>query len=1107
MAEELRCAVCGRVASAGDRFCASCGARVDERGRDEERKLVSALCVDLVGYTSLSEALDPEDARRLLDAYWNGARAEIERFGGTAEKFIGDAVVGLFGARQAHEDDAARAVRAALAIRDRSREAGGPQVRVAVATGVALVDRAARPETGEPLVVGDVVTTATRLQQAAPPGAVVVDEATRSATGAAVRYRRLPPVAAKGKRRRVPVWRALGVRDRRVRPAPATRFVGRRHELDVLGALLGRVRDERTSGLVTVVGEPGIGKSRLVRELPAPGTARWETAVLPYGEGSAFSAIAGLVEERAGLRGRGEEGAAAALAEFVASLLPDPAERAIVERHARRLVGLEAGASADDALAAFAAWRRLFEAAAAREPLVLVVEDVHWADDALLDFLEHLVEWVAGVPLLVLCTARPELLRRRPGWGGGPANTLTLSLAPLSPEETGRLVADVLGREPDAGERAALVARAGGNPLYAEQLARMLRERGEVGARVPESLHAVIAARLDRLSPTAKALLQDASVAGLAFPAAVLVSLGSREPAAVAATLHELARVELVERRGGEDEWAFRHRLVREVAYGELPRAVRVDKHVLVARWLEQRRRPETDELVAHQYLRAREEAAAAGLPCEELAERARLALVAAAERALWLNAFASATRLYGQALDLWPAGEEGRARQLLRYAYALWNAEVSGEAVALEARDALVAAGDVDGAAEAEALLSEMRWYRGDRRAAGEHLARAVELAAPRPPSPAKARVLSRLARSQMLAARYADAVATGREALALAESLGLVELQAEALNSIGSARVRGGDEGGFAELERAIGVAGETRAAVVAWNNLSALRMEAGDLDGSDEAGRRSAELAERLGDRLHLEWFRAEEIGRRFDRAEWDELVADADEWLASPHHPVYPTIGVLAARGFVLHARDEPGALDDLRRAEQLSRAAGDPQTLAPTLAELAFALAEEGRAEEAAQAAGEALALCEETGDSAPLALFDLAVVCAGTGLEERLRTLVDAAVRTSCWTELARDYLDGRTDDALALLCDGRSAWIAARLRLRSAELGGPGLDEALAYYRSVGATRYVRRCEALAEGWRSGTTPLQPSASARSEVAGVTTVAEPRRGRGTRSA
>lgn len=1107
MAEELRCAACGRVAAAGDRFCAGCGGRLDVAPAHEERKLVSALCVDLVGYTSLTEALDPEDARRLLEGYWGGARAEIERFGGTAEKFIGDAVVGLFGAPQAHEDDAARAVRAALSIRDRAREGRSPQVRVAVATGVALVDRAARPESGEALVVGDVVTTATRLQQAAPPGEVVVDEPTRAATRTAIRYRRLPAVRAKGRRRPLAAWRALGARDLRGRIAPVTRFVGRRHELALLHAVVDRVRDERAVGLVTVVGEPGIGKSRLVRELRAPGSARWETAVLPYGEGSAFSALAGLVEERAGLRRRGDEGAAAALAAFVASLLPDESERRTVESHARRLVGLEEGAPGGDALPAFAAWRRLFEAAAEREPLLLVVEDVHWADDALLDFLEHLVEWVAGVPLLLVCTARPELLRRRPGWGGGAANALTLSLSPLSEEETGRLVADVLGREPDPGERAALVARAGGNPLYAEQLARMLRERGALGSLVPASLRAVIAARLDRLPPDAKSLLHDASTVGLVFPAAALTEIGARDAQTVATTLHELARMELVERRGGEEEWAFRHRLVREVAYGELPRAVRVAKHVLVAEWLEARRRPETDDLVAHQYVRAREEAAAAGLPADELGDRARRALVAAAERALRLNAFAAATRLYGQALDLWPAGEPGRARQLLRYAYALWNAEVSGEAVALEARDALVAADDVDGAAEAEALLSEMRWYRGDRRAAGEHLAHAVELVAPRPPSPAKARVLSRLARSQMLAADYPEAIATGREALALTESLGLVELQAEALNSIGSARVRSGDADGFADLERAIEVGGDTRAAVVAWNNLSALRMEAGDLDASDEAGRRSAELAERLGDRLHLEWFRAEEIGRRFDRGEWDELVADANAWLASTHHPVYPTIGVLAARGFVLHARDDPGALDDLREAERLSRAAGDPQTIAPTLAALAFALAEEGRGEEARRAAAEALALCDTTGDSPPLAFFDLAVVAAGTTLADRLRELLDGAPRASCWSELARHYLAGRIDDALALLPEGRSPWIAARLRLRSAELGGPGLEEALAYYRSVGALRYVRRCEALADGWRNGTSPLQPSARTRSVVGGVTTVAEPRRGRGSRSA
>jgi class 3 adenylate cyclase len=1073
--------------------------------RNAERKLVSAVVADLVGYTRLSETLDPEDARRLLDPYWEGAREEIERRGGTVEKFIGDAVVGLFGAPHAHEDDAARAVRAALAIAARFGQ-GGPRVRVGVATGLALVHVEARPEKGEALVVGDVVTTAARLQQNAPAGGVLVDDSTHTATTELVAYRRLEPVAAKGRRRPVTAWRAIRLRSAPRRRPRAARLVGRRRELGLLRAVRSRVQSDPAVSLVTVVGEPGIGKSRLVREL-LHGGDRWETQVRPYGEGGPFSALAELVERQAGLAAAGGPGEATArLAAFLDERLPDRAERARVEQHVRRLIGLDSAASAEGSLESFAAWRRLLEAEAARAPLVVVMEDLHWADDALLDFVEHVVEWGARVPLLLLCTARPELLQQRPHWGGG-ANTLTLTLPPLSEEDTGRLLADVLGRDPTIPERAILLARAGGNPLHAEQLGRMLRETGELAEAVPETLQAVIAARLDRLAAATKQVLADASVVGPTFSAGLLLELTPRRAEELDVALHELERMDLVARLPSPGEWAFRHRLVCDVAYAELPRPIRVAKHVEAARLLESTpRAADQPELLAHHYVRAREEALAAGLPAEELGARACAALAAAAGRALSLSAFASAARLYAQALDLWPASRPGRALQLLRYASALWNAEVVGEAVALEARDALLAEGDAEGAAEAEVLLCEMRWYRGDRAAAWTHLDGAVELVAGRPPSPAKVRVLSRLARSKMLAGANGEAVEQGREALALAEQLELVELQAEALNTIGSARARGGDPQGVEDIERAIQLASGSRAAVVAYNNLSAILSEAFEDVASERAAEAGRALAEQLGDRLHLDWFAAEEIGRRLGRGEWDEARADADRWLASGGHPGYSTIGVLAVRGFFLHARGEPGAFDDLTRAVELARAAGDPQTLVPTLTELAFVLVAEGRLDEARARAEEALRCAEEAGEVPPLAAFDLAVACCATGLDGRLRPLLEQGRADSPWLRLARLYVDGRFEDALALVPEKANSWLGAFLRLRSAETGGPGLEEALAYFRSVGAGRYVARCEALADGWRNGTTPLQPDASTRSEVAGVTTVAEPRAGRGTRS-
>jgi class 3 adenylate cyclase/tetratricopeptide (TPR) repeat protein len=1078
MREECVCRSCGRAVDPGDRFCSACGARLGEPpGSGEERKRVSVVVVDLVGYAGLSESLDPEDTRLLLEDYWRGVRDEVERYGGTVEKFIGDAVVGVFGAPAAHEDDAERAVRAALAIRERSREHTQPDVRIAVATGIALVRLDSRPEAGEALVVGDVVTTAARLQTKAPPDEVLVDLATRAATREVVEFRRVPPVEAKGKREPVSAWLVVGLRGDAARRTSATRFVGRRHELTLLRTVLARAEAGSNVELVTVVGEPGIGKTRLVREL-TPGRAdRWEARALPYGEGGAFSPLAELVRRRAGIApGDGAE-ASERLSALLRELLADEDERRLVEPHVRRLVGLDAQ-PATAPLESFAAWRRLIAAAAVRRPLVLVLEDAHWADDALLDFLEHLVEWAGPVPLLVLCTARPDLLRRRPGWGGGAPNSLTLSLGPLSDEETARLVADVLGHEPPDPEREALLGRAGGNPLYAEQLARMLGESRDPAEAVPETVHAVIAARIDRLPATAKRLLLDAAVVGLSFPAALLAALVPQTEAELESGLHELERLELVGRdRAGAGAWSFRHRLVREVAYEQIPRSARARKHELVARLLEERRPPgEAAELVAHHYARAREEALAAGRPRDDLDGSARTALLRAGGRSLDLGAFSSAARLYAQALELYPAHEPGRARHLLRYAHALWHAETSGEAVALEALDGLVAAGDAEAAAEAEALLTEMRWYRGDRAGASEHLEHAVSLVSGRPASRAKALVLSRLARSQMLAAEHEDAVANGREALALAEELGLVELQAQALNSIGSARYRSGDVGGLDDLERAIALAGGTCAGIVAYNNLGAILLESGERRRSREVLDRGRALAEQLGDRLLLEWFDGEEVSRLFGEDRWDEALEAAERWLASPHQASYATIGVLAGRSLMLHARGErAAALESLARAETAARAAADPQTLGPTLAEAAFVLLEEGRTADAHARAEEALELCEQTGGVPPLSAFELAVACSGCGLGRRLAGMLDAGRVPSRWIEAARRYVAGELREALELLEAVDAHWPAAYARRRLAEAGEPEAAEALAYYRAVGAVRYARRCEELLGGDLAG--------------------------------
>jgi class 3 adenylate cyclase/DNA-binding SARP family transcriptional activator len=677
----------------------------------EERKLVTVLFCDLVGFTSRAERLDPEDVSALLSRYHLRLRAELERFGGTVEKFVGDAVLALFGAPVAHEDDAERAVRAALTIRDWIAESQDElQVRFGLTTGEALVRLDASPAEGEAMVVGDVVNSAARLQQAAPDGAVLVAEPTYRATRARVTYERVDPVAVKGKSDPVPVWLAKGVRAPGEADAerPTTTLVGRSDELALLEGTYSRSVHEASAQLVTIIGEPGIGKTRLLTEFGARLDAHGDEVLvrrgrcLAYGDGITFWALGQIVKEQAGiLESDSPKVAAEKLGAAVAAVAGDP-ERHWLSARLGPLVGAvgDQGAAAEVA-EAFAAWRRFLEALAARQPLVLLIEDLHWADAALLEFLGGLVEWVAEVPLLVVVAARPELYERAPGWGGGQRNATTIALAPLSDGETSALVTELL---PDAvlpreTERL-LLERAGGNPLYAEEFARMLGDRGllvrhhgylelATGAEipVPESLRAVIAARLDMLSLERKQLVQTAAVVGKVFWAGALASIARIPKEAVLAGLHELGRKELVRRVRNstvEDdvEYLFWHVLVRDVAYAQIPRADRARKHVAAAEWLErvagdlayagiprreraakhretaewiESRSPDDDvaELVAHHYESALELERAVRLETDELVERTTEALWRAGERARRVYANAEAAEYLRRALAL----------------------------------------------------------------------------------------------------------------------------------------------------------------------------------------------------------------------------------------------------------------------------------------------------------------------------------------------------------------------------------------------------------------------------------------------------------------------
>jgi class 3 adenylate cyclase len=538
------CPSCSHRNEPGAKFCSECGvALIEARPPSyEERKVVTVLFADLVGFTSRAEQMDPEDVRALLSPFYARLRAELERFGGTVEKFIGDAVMALFGAPVAHEDDPERAVRAALAIRDWVAGDEQIQVRLAVNTGEALVTLGARPAEGEGMAAGDVVNTAARLQAAAPVNGVLVGQRTFRATRAVIDYRQAPAVSAKGKREPVAVWEALRARARFGVDVPhqaPTALVGRERELGVLRDALARVQAERSPLLVTLVGVPGIGKSRLLYELSQIAEAEAEPVSwrqgrsLPYGDGVSFWALAEMVKAQAGILESDTAGEVGAkLAAMTADVVPGASDAGWVCRHLGALAGVGGGGvsvGGDRRSEAFAAWRFFFEALAEQRPLVLVFEDLHWADEGLLDFVDYLAGWAAGVPLLVAAAARPELLERRPGWGGGKPNAVTLSLAPLSDDDTARLIGSLLGRPVlEAGQQAVLLARAGGNPLYAEQYVQMLAER-QAGPELPlpESVQGIIGARLDVLAPPEKRLLQDAAVVGKVFWAGAVAALGT----------------------------------------------------------------------------------------------------------------------------------------------------------------------------------------------------------------------------------------------------------------------------------------------------------------------------------------------------------------------------------------------------------------------------------------------------------------------------------------------------------------------------------------------------------------------------------------------------
>jgi class 3 adenylate cyclase/tetratricopeptide (TPR) repeat protein len=1095
----LVCPKCGQENPEIARFCFACATPLEQASGREERKVVTVLFADLVGFTSRAEQLDPEDVRALLAPYHQRLRSELERFGGTVEKFIGDAVMALFGAPVAHEDDPERAVRAALAIRDWVREEEEElQLRIAVNTGEALISLGARPEAGEGMASGDVVNATARLQSAAPVNGILVGEATWRATRDRIDYEEREPVAAKGKSDPIAVWEPLQARSRLgmdLEQRVLAPLVGREQELGTLTDALERTRREREPQLVTVVGVPGIGKSRLVAELFQQLNARPELVwwrqgrALPYGAGVSFWALGEMVKAQAGIHENDPESTSAEKLRTSVEATVDEQDCPWVLRHLEPLVGIGEEVSADRA-EAFAAWRRYLEGLAEQHPLILVFEDLHWADDGLLDFIDHVAEWATGVPLLVLGTARPELLDRRPEWGGGKLNATTLALSPLADADAARVIAGVLDQALLPAEmQQALLDRAGGNPLYAEQFARLFLERGSVeDLPLPENVHGIIAARLDAVSDEEKRVLQDAAVLGKVFWSGGLASLTSLAADTLADVLHSLERKGFVRRErrsavAGETELAFRHFLVREVAYGQIPRPARAAKHVAAGEWVESLGREEDHaELVAHHYSTALELEQAAGRESPELADRARVALRAAGDRAAALNSFGVAAGFYQSALDLWPPGAADRPLVLYALARAEYHAgDASGDRLR-EAAEALLERELSDLAAEAEALVAEAAWYRGERDELTARLERALALVEPLPSSRSKAWILSQASRYAMLAGRHAEAVAYGRRALEMATALDLPDVRVHALNNIGSARARAGDPEGVKDLEESAAIAEEINSPELAraLNNLaSMIYLLDADVRRCYELELRAVAVAERFGLGSIAFFGRANVLGSTYQLGLWDETQAQIEELLADAP-PAGPEANARHLRARIRLARgDIAGAEADSVWETEVARRAEDPQALYPALANRTLVLLAAGQLEGARALTLETFDRLdrseEEIPFAAPAEIVDAWLAVAGR--ERVLRVLSEVRGPETPWLSGARALAEQDFERALELYTESGSLPDVARVHLRAAEsLIADGrraeadahLSEALAFYSSVGATRYVREAEEL---------------------------------------
>jgi class 3 adenylate cyclase/tetratricopeptide (TPR) repeat protein len=1075
------------------RFCGECGSALADGAAPPapgapamgaERRLVSVLFADLVGFTTLSESRDPEEVRELLSRYFDTCRRLIGIYGGTVEKFIGDAVMAVWGTPTAQEDDAERAVRTALdlvtAVAALGEEIGAPELalRAGVLTGEAAVNLAAQ---GEGMVAGDLVNTAARIQSAAEPGTVLVGDATRRATAAAIAYEPAGEHELKGKSEPLSLFRALRITavrgGARVSGELEPPFVGRARELRLVKEHFHGAAEERKAHLVSVIGIAGIGKSRLAWEFEKYLDGVLEPVLwhrgrcLAYGDGVAYWALAEMVRMRALIAEEDTpEEAQAKLRAMLEERISDASEQAWLEPRLAHLLGLGEDASGDRQ-ELFSAWRLFFERLTEESPVVLVFEDLQWADSALLDFIEHLLEWSHSHPLFVLALARPELAERRPGFGTSGRNATILSLEPLAAAAMGELLDGFAPGLPN-DLRARILERAEGVPLYAVETVRMLLDRGLLAREgdvyrptgvvealeVPETLHALVAARLDGLAPEERRALQDAAVLGKSFTKGGLARLTGLSDTEIEPILGSLVRKEVLSvqadpRSPERGQYAFLQDLLKQIAYETLAKAERKARHIAAATHLEQTSsggEQELVEVIAAHYLDAYE-AAPEAEDAKALRAKAAEQLALAGERAASLAASEEAQRYFEKAAAL--AGDDPvRARLLEQAGTAAWaGAHFDTSAELLDQAITLYSGFDAHAAARATALLGLTMWRGGDLKGGADRLAPALEVLADAEPDEEIAGLHEMLARLSFFLGDPDLALNRVERALEIAEALPAPEVLANALNTkslLLSTNARYEEATALLEHAIALGRKHDLRLPLVrAMNNHCVDLLARADYAELVAAAREGEELSKRLGIREAEQQFLSFVAGAAWMLGDWNTCDALVECYTAEGSYTALFRGNTIIFPGAFRGRLDEiRAALNDL----EALRNSEDAQVAAGFLRLEGFVLHAEGRVAEAAAV----LRRSQEVIESVHPRIDDL-------GWSAELHALADAGNADVLEERLAA--YDATTAVERTLFVEGTYARFRGRLlALRGDTVGAIELlESAVPRFAALGARFY----------------------------------------------